>query len=164
MINRRKRFVRPIWSLLAVALVVTGCGLVGRRPTPTPAVEGLVLEGPAEPLECDTPIDSPMRAVIAAQSSLVTTRLEAVEAPMVLSVEELPYADARARIARAEEVDAPVGAGDNVWLVILRGTWQIVPPGPESTPMPAQQQCVFAIINPETCHAFQVGTLACPVP
>ncbi len=125
----------------------------------TPAAEQTVAA-----FRFDSPIQDRTQAVIAAQAILGSTRLHSKQIPQVASVQELSLAEVQQRMPEAGsslQGDRPADA--RVWLVILKGKWQVFPPDPSHTitPAPASEGCVYVLMDANEPARSQAGTVEC---
>ncbi len=108
-------------------------------------------------LTYNRPIRDPIQAVNLAQVLLTSTRLKATQTPRLVSVEKMTRGEGVRRIAGSldpgESPDAPV------WLVILQGEWQVIPPDPSHTitPAPPSSGCVYVLMDANEPGHDQVG-------
>jgi len=109
-------------------------------------------------------IENKVQAVVAAQAYIRTTRIDFIDRPNVVSVEEMQLEEANKFLHPASDggyyEDRP---GDTkVWLVLLTGNWRIIPPDFDHsyTPRPFRRGCAYILVDED--GAGTLRTTACP--
>ena len=133
-----------------LVLLLAGCSAL-RTGRPTPDIS----------LQPGMPIRDATQALNAAQAILSSTRLQAKQTPRLRSVEEMSRAEALRRVATPMEQGESPDA--RVWLVILEGQWQVIPPDPSHTITPASpfSGCVYVVMDANEPGHSQVGGVEC---
>ncbi len=89
------------------------------------------------------PIDSKQEALIVAYRSIFSTRLIFTQGdPKVVSVEKMKLSDTVKFIGNSDERPGDIV----VWLVVFKGTWQIVPPDPGDL-LPLETGCIYVVFD-----------------
>jgi hypothetical protein len=112
-----------------------------------------------------SPIRSKLQAVIAARISVRATRLRYTEPLKVVMAEELKLEDAHKRVAQPGVYTYEDRPSDTaVWLVILEGDWQVLPPDPlhTVTPLPPSHGCAYVMLDANDSGRTEIGGVECP--
>lgn len=111
------------------------------------------------------PITDRVQAVIAARLFLGGTRLESLQPPEVLFVEQMTLSEVKKRAERpGEQSYEGIPLDTPVWFIIFKGVWRIHPPDPlhTITPPPPFQDCQYVRL-PVNIDGFRAtGGIDCP--
>ena len=156
--------VKWLASALGVVLVTSWClGLAACAAAPSvdPALPMTVAPATAEAWRAG-PVQTKLQAAIAAQSDLGATRLHYAVSPQIIFIWQMSFDQAH---RRARTSGGP-GSGSDVWLVIVEGDYQIIPPGMPTTvpdvtptPIPVVHGCAFVIMTTADGMPLSMGTM-----
>ncbi len=145
--------------LFVFAYALAGCAASGEVATPTSLPQPLA-----------APVDvAPVQAVSADAAAIGKRLLEAegftwVGAPEPVLVQQMTYAEAAQKIPpmQAEAPHNPLWPDGRVWLVILRGQWDLVPMGPPGAPPNRYQGCIMVLFTAADNKVVAGGDTLCP--
>jgi len=132
--------------------------------TQTATIPPLTPEATVSTYRDGSPIANQQTAISAAQTNLLRSRLRYTNMPQVVSVEQLKLEDALRRVAQpGVNISEDRPGNTMVWLVIVEGEWQIVPPDPghTATPAPSTHGCMYVMMNASDGGRAEVGGIAC---
>lgn len=161
-----KEGIRFLLIMVPVVVCLGGCSIAVKvDPTTQPLpVATPVSEMTPPAYRPGSPIVGQQAAISAARVSLEQSRLRYINAPKVVSVEQIKLEDAHKRVAQLGLSISEDRPGDTmVWLVIFEGEWQIIPPDPRhtATPAPPIHGCAYVIMNASDGERAEVGGIEC---
>ena len=110
-------------------------------------------------------IDMPSNAAATGKRLLDTTGFTWVGEPQPMVVQQMPFQDAARQIPAMSDPDHSEYWPDTpVWLVVLRGTWDLMPMGPVgATLVPNRYEgCLMILFTAQDSQIIAVGDTMCP--
>jgi hypothetical protein len=146
MITIRSTIILPL--VILAGMIISGCTLGQKLNTTTDETLYLtpIPEATIFAYDVDAPVTSRLQAVIAARQSLMSTRLRFSEPPEVFFAGEVTSTEAMQWVEQTGEsqgIEIPTDA--RVWLVVLEGSSEIIPPMGTPTGMHSIG-CIYVII------------------
>ncbi len=147
------------FMILVFAFALAGCAAPGGLATPTslpqPTVAAVEVV-PAQPGSAD--------AAAIGKRLLEVEGFTWVGSPEAVLAEQMTYAEAAQKIPpmRDEAPHNPLWPDGRVWLVILRGQWDLVPMGPPGAPPNRYQGCIMVLFTAADNQVVAAGDTLCP--